>query len=239
MDATELDGYGQYCPIARAVSILEERWTLLIVRDLLVGTTRFNDLARGLPGISRTLLSNRLRKLERCGIVERDGTDYVLTPAGRDLEGVVFGLGDWGAKWAFGPPRRQELDPELLLWWAKGRIDAERLPTGRVVVGFVLRDPTFHAWLVVDDAGPSVCKTDPGFEVDATVEATVADLYEVWLGRRELLGAMRDGDVRLTGRTAVVRALPGALQLSPVSGLVAAATTGGRAGRASPTGGAG
>ncbi|HEU5083453.1 MAG TPA: winged helix-turn-helix transcriptional regulator [Acidimicrobiales bacterium] len=239
MDPNELDGYGQYCPIARAVSILEERWTLLIVRDLLVGTTRFNDLARGLPGISRTLLSNRLRKLERCGIVERDGTDYVLTPAGRDLEGVVFGLGDWGAKWAFGPPTRQELDPELLLWWAKGRIDAERLPERRVVVGFVLRDPTFHAWLVVDDAGPSVCKTDPGFEVDATLEATVAVLSEVWLGRRELLGAMRDGDVRLSGRSEVVRALPEALQLSPVSELVAAATAAGRAGRASSPGGAG
>lgn len=225
MDRNDADGYGQYCPISRAVAILDERWTLLIVRELLVGTTRFNELARGLPGISRTLLSNRLRKLERCDIVTRDGTDYVLTAAGRDLEEVVFGLGEWGARWAFGPPTPRELDPDLLVWWAHRRIDASRLPDRRIVVAFVLHDPTFRAWLVVDEAGPSVCKADPGFEVDATLEASVADLSEIWLGRRDLLAAMRDGALRLGGRSDVVAVLPGALELSPVAGVVAAATT--------------
>lgn len=223
MDMPDANGYGQYCPIARAAAILDERWTLLIVRDLLVGTTRFNDLARGLPGISRTLLSTRLRQLERHGVVTRDGIEYVLTPAGRDLESIVFGLGEWGARWAFGPPTEDELDPELLLWWAHRRIDIGRLPDRRVVVAFVLRAPTFHAWLVVDDAGASVCKADPGFEIDAVLEASVGELSEVWLGRRSLSGAMRTGSLRLTGRRDVVAALPDALELSPVAELVAAA----------------
>ena len=169
-------GYGQYCPIVRAVEVLGERWSVLIVRDLLVGTTRFNDLARGLPGLSRSLLSRRLRQLEAAGIVTKQGSEYLLTDAGRDLETVVFGLGEWGARWAFGPPRDEEVDPELLMWWMHTRIDPTSLPPRRVVLAFTLSEPTFYAWLVVDDAGASVCRADPGFDVDATVRARVAVL---------------------------------------------------------------
>ena len=93
-----VQGYGQYCPISRALDVLGERWTMIIIRDLLVGTTRFNDLARGLPGLSRTLLSKRLRQLEQAKLVERIDGQYFLTEMGRDLEPVVFGLGSWGAK---------------------------------------------------------------------------------------------------------------------------------------------
>lgn len=213
-------GYGQYCPIVRAVEVLGERWSLLIVRDLLVGTTRFNDLARGLPGLSRSLLSRRLRQLEAAGIIERKGNDYVLTPAGADLEGVVFGLGEWGARWIFGEPRSEELDPELLLWWMHTRIDPSPFPDRRVVLAFVLTEPTFVAWLVIDDAGVSLCKADPGFEVDATIRATVAALNEVWLGRHELVDAMRNGTVAVTGAREVVDAVPRALELSPIAGAV-------------------
>jgi DNA-binding HxlR family transcriptional regulator len=216
-------GYGQYCPIVRAVEVLGERWSVLIVRDLLLGTTRFNDLARGLPGLSRSLLSRRLRQLEVAGIVAKHDGEYLLTPAGRDLEPIVFGLGAWGARWAFGPPRRTELDPALLLWWAHSRIDASVLPERRVVLGFVLSDPTFHAWLVIDDAGVSVCKADPGFEVDAWLTTEVATLAEVWLGRMPMADAMRRGELVVTGRREVVDAVPRALLLSEIAGVVAEA----------------
>lgn len=216
-------GYGQYCPIARAVEVLGERWSMLIVRDLLLGTSRFNDLARGLPGLSRTLLARRLRQLEVAGIVRKEGTDYRLTPAGLELEPIVFGLGEWGARWAFGPPRPEELDPELLMWWAHTRIDASVLPDRRVVLAFDLTRPRFMAWLVVDQAGVSVCKADPGFEVDVTVASTVATMSEVWLGRRALADAMKKGDLTVSGRRDVVRVVPQALQLSPAAGMVQAA----------------
>jgi DNA-binding HxlR family transcriptional regulator len=217
------NGYGQYCPIARAVEVLGERWSLLIVRDLLTGTTRFNDLARGLPGLSRSLLSRRLHQLELAGIVVKCDGRYRLTEAGRDLEPLVFGLGEWGARWAFGPPRESELDPALLMWWAHGRIDAGALPDRRVVLAFVLSEPRFDAWLVCEEIGVSVCRVDPGFDVDATVAARVADLAEVWLGRRSLVDALRQGEVAVTGLREVVDAVPAALRLSPVADLVRAA----------------
>lgn len=216
-------GYGQFCPIAKAVEVLGERWSMLIVRDMLVGSRRFNELARGLPGLSRSLLAQRLRQLQAAGVVTRDGTDYVLTPAGLDLEPIVFGLGAWGARWAFGPPDEEDLDPELLIWWVHGRIDTSVLPERRVVIAVHLSEPHFWAWLVIDQAGASVCTTDPGFECDASIEATTGTLSEVWLGRRPLAAAMKDGSVRVTGRPDVTRLVPAALQLSPVAGLVAQA----------------
>ena len=215
-------GYGQYCPITRALELLGERWTLLIVRDMIVGADRFNDLSRGLPGLSRSLLSRRLRALESAGIVERDDQRYVLTPSGRDLESIVFGLGTWGARWAFGPPRDEELDAELLLWWAHSRIDVSALPDRRVVIAFALSDPRFRAWLLIDDAGVSVCKSDPGFGIDATITCTVAVLSGVWLGRLGILDAMRAGRVLVDGMDDVVRVVPDALRLSPVAALVRA-----------------
>lgn len=141
--------YGQYCPISRAVEVLGERWALLIVRDLLCGHSRFNDLARGNPGLSRSLLAKRLRQLERAGVVERVEGGYHLTAAGLDLRAVVFGLGEWGARWQFGEPRGDELDPELLLWWAHDRLDfvvMADLPTlyqvwlGRIDLRAAVRD---------------------------------------------------------------------------------------------------
>lgn len=215
------DGYGQYCPVTRAVEVLAERWTLLIVRDLLVGSTRFNELSRCNPGLSRSLLSKRLRQLERAGVVEHVGDEYLLTRAGQDLRPVVFGLGAWGAEWQFGDPRERELDPQLLMWWVHGRIDFSRLPGRRVVLAFRFPGVADRFWVVRDDAGPSLCTADPGFEVDATVEGDLDVLYQVWLGRLPLATALRDGRVRIEGRSDITRPLPEALQLSPVAPLVA------------------
>ena len=118
--------YGQYCPITRSLEVLGDRWTLLVVRDLLVGATRFNELARGLPGMSRGLLSKRLDQLERDGLVVRADGGYHPTVACEELRPLIFGLAEWGARWAFGEPRPDELDPVVLMWWIRGGIDPER-----------------------------------------------------------------------------------------------------------------
>src|SRR5687768_7880604 len=164
--------YRQYCPVARAAEIVAERWTPLILRELLTGSTRFNELERGLPGISRSLLSSRLRALEAAGIVSRsvgrgrNTTEYALTEAGTQLQQVIERLGRWGSRWAFGEPRPDELDPVLLLWKMRRRIHHDRLPAGRVVVEFELTARrTTRLWLVLKRGEASVCLKPPGFDV--------------------------------------------------------------------------
>ncbi|MGD9932087.1 MAG: winged helix-turn-helix transcriptional regulator [Dehalococcoidia bacterium] len=220
--ATEAPIYGQYCPISRALEILGERWSLMIIRDLLTGSTRFNDLARGLPGLSRTLLSRRLRDFERAGLVDKIGHEYVLTPAGLELQPVVFGLGEWGAKWAFGEPIPEELDAELLVWWMHRRLDTSGLPGRRHVFHVTFSDDPRLYWIVVEAGVPSVCNVDPGFDVDVTIASDVRSLYRVWLGQLPLSDAQRAGRVEFTGTAAIVRRMPGILHLSQVAPFVAA-----------------
>jgi DNA-binding HxlR family transcriptional regulator/putative sterol carrier protein len=224
--ATETTGdvkpHGQYCPISRAVEVLGERWSLLIVRDLLCGANRFNDLARCNPRLSRTLLAKRLRQLERAGIVEHLDDEYHLTAAGHELRPIVFGLGDWGAKWQFGEPREDELDPQLLMWWVHGRLDFSVLPERRIVLAFRFADRWERFWIVRDATGPSVCDFDPGFDVDATISSDLSTMYQVWLGKLDLRAALRTGRVEVDGEAAIVRRVPMVLQLSEVAASVAA-----------------
>jgi DNA-binding HxlR family transcriptional regulator len=212
--------YAQYCPIVRAVEVLGERWTLLIVREMLTGARRFNELARGLPGLSRALLTRRLRQLEHAGLVVRaaDG-GYDLTTAGEDLRPLVFGLAEWGARHAFGDPRPEELDPETLMWWFHGRIDTDEV-SRRAVVQVEISDYRRLFWLVIEPGDASVCYTDPGFEVDAVMRADLATLYQVWEAEIELLDAVRSGAVELSGARWVVSGLPRWLLLSPVAPIV-------------------
>jgi DNA-binding HxlR family transcriptional regulator len=219
----EAVGYGQYCPITRAVEVLGERWSILIVRDMLLGSTRFNELSRGNPGLSRTLLSKRLRQLERAGIVRHVGDEYLLTEAGQDLRPVVLGFGEWGARWQFDDPRDTELDPELLMWWVHTRLDFSHLPGERCVLEFRFRDRTDRFWILNDIQGASICKFDPGFGIDATIEGDLATLYQVWLGKFPLRDAIRDGRVGILGPPSVVKRVPNVLQLSPMAPAVAAA----------------
>lgn len=210
--------YGQYCPITRALEILGDRWTLLVVRDLLVGATRFNELARGLPGMSRALLSKRLDLLKHHGLVVHEHGRYTPTPACEDLRPLVFGLAEWGARWAFGEPRADELDPTVLMWWIRGGIDPAPFGERRVVLHVRLPDARRQRfWFVVEPHDVSLCFTDPGYDVDLTLETTLAVLYQVWEGVIELPAAARDGLVALDGRREVRLALPEALRLSPVA----------------------
>jgi DNA-binding HxlR family transcriptional regulator len=220
----DVRGYGQYCPITRAVEVLGERWSLLIVRDLLCGSTRFNELSRGNPGLSRSLLSKRLRQLEATGVVDHVGEEYLLTEAGEELRELVMGLGEWGAKWQFDDPRESELDPELLMWWVHSRLDFGRLPDRRLVLEFRFRDSSDWFWILRDSQGPSICRHDPGFGIDATIESDLSTMYQVWLGKLPLRTALRDGRIEIAGSPSIVRRLPGTLRLSPIAERVAAVT---------------
>jgi DNA-binding HxlR family transcriptional regulator len=210
--------YGQYCPITRSLEVLGDRWTLLIVRDLLVGATRFNELARGLPRLSRGLLSKRLDQLERDGLlVHRDG-EYLPTEACEGLRPLVFGLAEWGARWAFGEPRPDELDSTVLMWWIRARMDPGPFERDRVVIQVLVPDgKPQRYWLVVQPSDVSLCFTDPGYDIDILITSPLGVLYQVWAGRISLAAAQRSGALQVTGERALVRALPAALRFSPVA----------------------
>src|SRR5215208_3433034 len=179
--ACAMQKYKQYCPVARALESLGDRWTLLIVRELVLGSHRFNEIERGLPGISRSLLASRLRDLEGAGVIERlpgaqsKVAQYHLSEAGRDLKKAMEALGAWGVRWAFGEPRPEELDAALLVWKIHQRISRELLPEGRTIVEF---DFTGHGaqrvWLLLERSEVSVCVTPPGFDSDLVVRADLA-----------------------------------------------------------------
>ena len=203
--------YAQYCPVAKASEILGDRWTLLIVREMLGGASGFNELQRGLPGISRSVLTDRLRALERAEIVERRlgpkgrTLEYRLTRAGRDLQSVVQAIGEWGVTWSFTDPRPEELDPDLLIVWMARHVDREQLPAHRTVVQFDFRNPAKRYWMVLEPSDVSVCLQHPGFDVDLEVRVDTAALYCVYLGRAELRGAMRARKLTMNGPRALQR----------------------------------
>src|SRR5688500_4821106 len=179
--------YRQYCPVARATEILADRWTPLIVRELLAGSCHFNEIERGLPGISRSLLAARLRHLEDAGVIarapgpRRNASEYRLTEAGHDLRRVIATLGSWGVQWAFDEqPRDEELDPVLLLWKMHQRIASDLLPRGRTTVEFEFTGKKGRRlWLVLSAHEQSVCLKPPGFDADLVVRAETAAVYRV------------------------------------------------------------
>jgi DNA-binding HxlR family transcriptional regulator len=203
--------YAQYCPVAKATEILGDRWTLLILREMLGGASGFNELQRGLPGISRSVLTDRMRALERAEVLERRTgpkgrtLDYRLTPAGRDLRPVVQAIGEWGATWALTEPRAEELDPYLLVVWMARHVDRGRLPRRRTVIRFEFRNPKRRYWMVLEPSEVSVCLQHPGFDVDLAVTVDTATLYRVYMGRAELGGAMRAGKLTMTGMKSLQR----------------------------------
>lgn len=217
--------YAQYCPISRALDLVGDRWSLMIVRDMIVGSTRFNEIARGLPGLSRGLLSRRLRQLEAGGIVERHDGGYRLTTAGAELRPLLWGLAEWGAVHAFDPPRAEELDPDLLMWWMQSNVDTGTVGR-RTVVQIHMPDVRRHYWLVIEPGDASVCRADPGYEVDALLRGELAWLYRMWLGETDLTAALRAGTVHLEGSRQLTRDLTRLLSLSPVAPVVRTARVG-------------
>jgi DNA-binding HxlR family transcriptional regulator len=226
--------YGQYCPVAQALEIIGDRWTLLIIRDMLTGTTHFNDMERSLPGISRALLAKRLRHLQEVGVIEkqvngsgRKTTEYHLTEAGSELHIVINSLLSWGATWAFGDPSPEQLDPLLLMWWIRNRVNTDCLPEGRVVVQFDFRGAkTVTYWLVLAAEDVTLCLTDPGYEINVLVTADLAMFFKLWLGRISYGEAITDFDIKVEGIPQFVRAFPNWFAWSPAAAVVRAARVG-------------
>jgi DNA-binding HxlR family transcriptional regulator len=216
--------YRQYCPVARASEIVADRWTPLILRELLAGSRHFNAIERGLPGISRSLLAGRLRLLEDAGVLvrrtgaQRNVTEYELTDAGHDLGDVIDRLGAWGVRWAFGDPKPEELDPVLLLWKMHQRIRRDRLPPARTTVEFDFRGPAGRRlWLVLEPREVSVCLKPPGFDPDLIVRAELTDFHRVWLNEIDYTAALRSGALRIEGPARLARQLPEWLMWSPMA----------------------
>ncbi|TAK68270.1 MAG: transcriptional regulator [Actinomycetota bacterium] len=206
--------YRQFCPVSKAMELLDERWTMLVVRELLLGSERFNDLRRGLPAMSPTLLSKRLAQLVRAGVVRRqaDGSDvrYVLTPAGRELEPVVTAVGIWGTRWV-GQLGDADLDPRLLLWDMHRHVDFGQVPDGRTVVQFTFQDKRGKDrdwWLVITDAGTDVCDLDPGYDVSVLLISNLRTMVDVWRGDLTWSTALRSGALDVQGPAPLRRAVP-------------------------------
>lgn len=207
--------YGHYCPVSMGTEVLADRWTPLIVRELVLGNTRFNDIARGLPGISRSLLVQRLKHLERKGVVATwpapsgRGNEYHLTPAGKDLGQVVVALGQWAVQWLFHELDAHDVDAVTLMWWMHRLVDVSQLPPARVVVQFDHTAPEVKSiWLVLDRGEASVCMQHPGFDVDVVVRSTTGTLAEVFGGFSSWSRAVADGAITVDGPPRLVKALP-------------------------------
>ncbi|MGH3961728.1 MAG: winged helix-turn-helix transcriptional regulator [Pseudonocardiaceae bacterium] len=214
--------YGQYCPVARAAEILAERWTLLVVRELLWGEDRFNAIARGVPRMSPSLLASRLRELQRAGLVQRDLVDgkprYRLTQAGEELGPLVDLMGAWGVRW-MQKLRTDEFDPVMLMLHIKREAQPVRMPERPATVEIHFADAEPHLsrwWLVLSRVdGIDVCDVDPGHPIDVWLDTEVSTLTRVWMGDMTWVAALRGESLRLTGDTAACRALPRWLDASP------------------------
>jgi DNA-binding HxlR family transcriptional regulator len=209
-----MSSHGQFCAVARALELLGERWTLLVVRELLMGSQRFGDIRRGIPRISKTMLSERLRTLEDAGVVMRHdegGTPtYVLTPAGEELSDVVRSLGVWGQRWARWAVRTDERDEGPLLWDVQRRVDRAALPETPVVVRFELRGAGGRAvhFLLLRRTEVSLCADNPGLDVEVRVRASREALVEWWRGDTTWREACASGAIEIEGPAALVRAFP-------------------------------
>jgi DNA-binding HxlR family transcriptional regulator len=217
--------YGQFCPVAMAAEIFCSRWTALILREMFCGSTRFNDLRRGVPRMSPSLLSKRLVELRETGIIEeiatgRGGhTEYRLTPAGQDLKPIVMALGFWGQRWVDSKLSLQNLDPSLLMWDMRRHIDPTPLPKRRCTIHFQFQDVDRGKqkyWLVVDvDGTVDLCSADPGFDVDLFVTGSLRSMTAVWMGVSTVNKEVDSRQLDLQGDGSIARQMQQWLGLSP------------------------
>ena len=219
----EPGSYGQFCPVAMAAEIVCSKWTPLVLRELLSGSTRFNDLRRGVPRMSPTLLSKRLKELEEAGVISAraaDGTavaEYRLTPAGEDLRELIMSLGRWGQRWIESSLTLKNLDPSLLMWDMRRNIRPTSLPDRKCTVQFIY--PELAAgrnswWLVIERRDVDLCSVDPGFDIDLYVSCTLRGMTSVWMGHTTLKAEIDAGNVVLTGDKEVMHSMHSWLGLS-------------------------
>jgi DNA-binding HxlR family transcriptional regulator len=209
-------GYGQFCPVAKATEVIGEKWTLLVLRELLLGTTRFNDFQRAISRMSPTLLAKRLRRLEECGIIIRKklsgqrGYEYRLTAAGKELAPLIETLAVWGMRWSRDQLTDDELDVEFLMRELQRRLQTEQLPDGETVICMIFDELTQHKtwWLLVDGDVVDLCTEDPGKDVDLYINSSVRTIVEVWEGDLEIRTALRKGSIKAHGLRHLIRTMP-------------------------------
>lgn len=215
-------GYGQFCPVAMAAEILCTRWTMILLRELVSGSTRFNELRRGVPRMSPALLSKRLKDLEAAGIVTRHRgggvPEYRLTKAGEDLRPVIFAVGAWGQRWIETDASLKTLDPNLLMWDIRRNIDPKPMPRKRSTIEVIFNDlpQVQRTWWLVVEPGQEVdlCSVDPGFDVDLYLATDLKTMTEIWMGHITAARAKREGRLAITGSRALEASLASWLALS-------------------------
>ncbi|MCT8970480.1 winged helix-turn-helix transcriptional regulator [Microbaculum marinisediminis] len=218
--------YNQFCPVAMAAEILCTRWTMVLLRELVAGSSRFNELRRGVPRMSPALLSKRLKDLEDAGIVERRPvrggeaiSEYALTPAGRDLQPVIEAVGVWGQKWVETNASLEKLDPSLLMWDMRRNIDPSPMPDSRSTIQVIFSDQPEarrNWWLIVQQgADVDLCSVDPGFDVDLYLATDLRTMTEIWMGYVGADAAKADGRLMVTGSRRLERDLKTWFGLSP------------------------
>lgn len=217
----EQTGYGQFCPVAKASEILTRRWTPLILREMISGSSHFNEIHRGVPLMSRALLAQRLRELVADGVLARDAAGaYRLTEAGEALGPVIIDMGLWGRRWVESAVDGPDWDAGVLMWDMRRRIDTTALPSGRTVLQFDYNDAPAELcrwWLLIVDDDVDLCQSDPGFDVDLFIASSVRVLGRVWIGQRGLAPALERDEIRLYGRADLRRSIGRWLKLSPIA----------------------
>ncbi len=220
----EQGSYGQFCPVAMAAEVFCTRWTALVLREVLCGSARFNDIRRGVPRMSPTLLSKRLKELTNAGILytrptrQSGGVDYLLTAAGEDLRPLVMSLGNWGQRWVESKLSLNNLDPSLLMWDMRRHLDPDPLPAKRCTVHFEypeLEGARRHWWLVIDNGMVDLCLVDPGYEIDLLVMGSLRSMTAIWMGISTVDREVQAGAIDLTGDPAIARSMQKWLGLSP------------------------
>jgi DNA-binding HxlR family transcriptional regulator len=201
-----MKGYGQFCPIAKASEVLGERWTNLVIRELGAGSETFNDIRKGLPLMSPSLLSARLKSLEKNGIVQRHEQGgrvrYRLTQAGNELTTIIWELGTWGHRWVRSDLKQEDLDPSVLVWDIHRNIDTTFFKGKRTTIKIEFTDYTSRLrfwWIVIKDNDADVCIKDPGYDVDITISSDLKTLTAAWMGDTTIMKAMREKTLVLSG----------------------------------------
>ncbi|MGH9157085.1 MAG: winged helix-turn-helix transcriptional regulator [Acidimicrobiales bacterium] len=216
----------EYCPVSIGANLVGDRWSLLIIREMIQGSTRFNEIHRALPGLSRTLLSGRLRTLQRHGLVEHltdtSAGSYRLTEAGAALRDVLVALGAWTVRWRFPPPAVAVPDSPLLLWRMYQGLNRAKLPPDTVTVEFVFGDAEpSRGWMVLKGDASSLCMDAPPQATDIVIGGTVRVWLAVWFGHRTYGDAVESGDLVVKGPAHLVPQVRHWFDLSPLAGLVA------------------
>jgi DNA-binding HxlR family transcriptional regulator len=219
----ERGSHGQFCPVSMAAEIVCTRWTALLLRELLCGSKRFNDLRRGLPLMSPTLLSKRLTELEEAGVVRTDANgEYRLTEAGEELRGVIMALGNWGQRWVESNLSLKKLDPSLLMWDMRRWLNPTPLPPRRCTIKFsypALELGRQDWWLVVDQGKVDLCLNDPGYDVDLFVTGSLRSMTAIWMGISTVTKEVDEGQLELIGDAGIAKAMQAWLGLSPFAGV--------------------